>query len=192
MSTIVLERPAILFACRRGLLYEKQPNGQEISIIAAWDEPQALEVIQEFRGGIYSVAGPLIAVSGGKNIHRSDPKSYHIVVVKGSDLVGCARYERIFRPLRQCWVELGGFAIAPNLRGSRVVLAIIKKAKEMATIFGDTKFYAHASVQYGSSSILRKLGGHTVSQYWDPEYKRNVDVLEIDFQPDSGIEGHNC
>lgn len=157
---------------RTGALYERRGD-REISVVEQRAVTAALiEAIQQFRGSIYSLGGPIDAVVDGRNVHAADPVSDHILLVEAG-IIGCARYER-----RADCVELGGFVVAPFAR-PRATLAIVLKVKEWAALCGDKRFIARASVEAGSASILRKFGARVLTTYYEPAYKRHAELIEI-------------
>jgi hypothetical protein len=164
-------------AMRAGLVYERQ-GVREIAVCAAWRYPEIIDVVREFRGQIYSENGPVDAVRNGRDEHPDDPDSYHVLLAQNGVLRGCARYCR-----RNKTVQLGGWVIARELRGTRAAVDIIRVTTALARSFGDTHFVAQASVRYGSASILRKLGGRVVAEYWAPAYHRYLATIEIVLPP---------
>ncbi len=160
-------------AVRAGLFYQRRGE-REIAICAAWLHPEIIDPVRLFRGRIYTENGLVDAVRNGRDEHPDDPDSYHILLTENGVINGCARYCR-----RNGSVALGGWVVAAKLRGTRAVLEIINATIELARRLGDTHFIAQASVRYGSASILRKLGGRVLAEYWEPAYQRDLETIEI-------------
>lgn len=132
---------------------------------------ELLEEIQRFRAGVY---GCIPAVVDGLHIHSSDSTSYHVLVRENGVLSATARYTRLVDH-----VDLGGLCI--KARGSRDVLRIIEAMLSLAGRLGDRIFMAHASVEAGSASILRKVGGLPLGPaVWSEGYLDHYEVIRID------------
>lgn len=83
--------------------------------------------------------------------------------------------------------EVGGWAIAPDRRNSRVSLDIILAAFGLLTLLGGGVGLATATVRHGSASILRRLGLYSMSAegqelplYYDPKYRCEMELLSFD------------
>lgn len=90
--------------------------------------------------------------------------------------------------LRQVsYVEVGGWAIAPEYRFStealRTALATYALARNLGGCLGITT----ATVRHSSSAILRKIGGASLQwdgeelpAYYDPQYRCDMEILRFD------------
>jgi hypothetical protein len=83
--------------------------------------------------------------------------------------------------------EVGGWAIAPDRRNSRVSLDIILAAFGLLNLLGGGVGLATATVRHGSASILRRLGlspmsaeGQELPVYYDPNYRCEMELLSFD------------
>lgn len=95
------------------------------------------------------------------------------------------------------FVEVGGWALAEELRlsseGLRIALASYALGRKLGGCIGLTT----ATVRHCSSSILRKLGGSSmrigdleIPKYYDPQYKCDMEILRFDSsQPNPRYEG---
>ncbi len=96
--------------------------------------------------------------------------------------------------LRQVsYVEVGGWAIAPEYRFSmealRTALATYALARNLGGCLGITT----ATVRHSSSSILRKIGGSSLQwdgaelpPYYDPQYGCEMEILRFDSNSPAG------
>jgi hypothetical protein len=164
-------------AIKTGSLYERQ-GMREIAVIPPNHLTfNLIDCIQLFRGEAY---GGVEAVRNGRNLHSSDAVSTHIILVEEDRLIGTVRYEQLKHSAART-VELGGFVVAKECRRGRATLLLVQKVREYALSCGDQRFFASASVEFGSASILRKFGARTIAQYFEPNYQRNVERVEIFF-----------
>ncbi len=166
-------------AIRDGALYECY-GAREIGVVYQHAmTPELLTVIQRFRGAAYETEGPVPGVVSGRNVSPDDVSSDHILLIEGDNLIGCARYTPKRPKTSISCVELGGFVVAHSVRQGRATLLIVNKVRELASLRGDLRFIARASVQFGSASILKKFGARVLSQYYEPAYRRDAELLEI-------------
>ncbi|MDR3702204.1 MAG: hypothetical protein P4L56_21335 [Candidatus Sulfopaludibacter sp.] len=96
--------------------------------------------------------------------------------------------------LRQVsYVEVGGWAVAPEYRFStealRTALATYALARNLGGCLGITT----ATVRHASSSILRKIGGSSLQwdgkelpAYYDPQYRCEMEILRFDSKSPAG------
>lgn len=157
-----------------GLLYTRIADKEISVLIPGIISSTILEALERFRGEAY---GKVPAVVDGRDIRCSDANAYHVLMINKTGIIGSARY------LRGPVVQLGGFVIRRDFRGSTVVLKIIAKIKELASHLGDSIFHANASIEFGSASILRRLGGKVIKTYFDESYQRNVELIEFRLDP---------
>jgi hypothetical protein len=84
-------------------------------------------------------------------------------------------------------VEFGGWAIAKELRGTSEAARMALASYAFCQIAGGCFGLTTATVQHGSSSILRRIGGRSlvadgeaIPQYFDPEYNCEMELLRFD------------
>jgi hypothetical protein len=85
------------------------------------------------------------------------------------------------------YVEIGGWALAPELRGSAEALHTVLSIYALAQLQGGALGVTTATVRNGSASILRRLGGRPLEwdgaalpPYYDPAYRCGMEVLRFD------------
>jgi hypothetical protein len=85
------------------------------------------------------------------------------------------------------YVEVGGWALMPELRGSLGALRIVLATYSLARALGGCIGIATATQRHGSSSILRRIGGRPLSaggvdlpSYYDPKYGCEMEILRFD------------
>ena len=86
------------------------------------------------------------------------------------------------------FAEVGGWALAEELRYSMAALEIFVNICALARLFGGAVAVTTATFRHHSSSILRKLGGHglvtkegiELPSYYDPKYKCEMEILRFD------------
>ena len=83
--------------------------------------------------------------------------------------------------------EVGGWAIAPDRRHTKLSLESILVAYGLLKLLGGGVGLATATVKHGSSSILRRLGllpmssqGEDLPSYYDPHYRSEMELLRFD------------
>lgn len=94
---------------------------------------------------------------------------------------------RVARALGMSYVELGGWALAEEWRGTKAALKILLASYAWATLMGGCLCACTATVRHGSSSILRRIGGDTLRydgerlpKYLDPAYGCEMEILRFD------------
>jgi hypothetical protein len=85
------------------------------------------------------------------------------------------------------YVEIGGWALAEQWRGSRAALEILVGSYALAHFWGGALGACTATVRHGSSSMLRRLGGtglklagEELPPYEDPQYGCKMELLRFD------------
>lgn len=85
------------------------------------------------------------------------------------------------------YVEIGGWALAEDWRGTRAALEILVASYALAHLWGGCLGACTATARHGSSSILRRIGGssfqvqgETLPAYEDPQYGCQMELLRFD------------
>lgn len=85
------------------------------------------------------------------------------------------------------YVEVGGWALTPELRCSTAAVTIALTAFAMAERLGGCMGITTATRNHGSASILRRLGGRPLEcegvplpSYFDPQYNCEMEILRFD------------
>jgi hypothetical protein len=85
------------------------------------------------------------------------------------------------------YVEIGGWALAPDLRGSAEAVQTVLSTYALAQLQGGALGITTATERNGSASILRRLGGRPLEwaggalpPYYDPAYGCGMEVLRFD------------
>ncbi len=85
------------------------------------------------------------------------------------------------------FVEVGGWALRPDLRCSVEALRIALATYSLARTLGGCIGIATATQRHGSSSILRRIGGRPLRcggidlpSYYDPQYGCEMEILRFD------------
>jgi hypothetical protein len=85
------------------------------------------------------------------------------------------------------YVEVGGWALGPALRGSADAIRIALATYSLARILGGCIGITTATKRHCSASILRKIGGRRVRigevempPYYDPHYACEMELLRFD------------
>lgn len=85
------------------------------------------------------------------------------------------------------YVEVGGWALAPELRRSREALRIALATYGLARALGGCIGITTATRRHCSSEILRRIGGSSLQAnrtdlppYYDPQYRCEMEVLRFD------------
>jgi hypothetical protein len=85
------------------------------------------------------------------------------------------------------YVEIGGWALAPELRGSAEAVHTVLSTYALAQLQGGALGITTATERNGSASILRRLGGRPLEwdgaalpPYYDPAYRCGMEVLRFD------------
>lgn len=85
------------------------------------------------------------------------------------------------------YVEVGGWAIAPERRYTAEALRVALATYGLAQLLGGCIGITTATVKHCSSAILRRIGGRslespagTLPSYYDPAYKCEMEVLGFD------------
>jgi len=109
------------------------------------------------------------------------------------DAIG-AELERA-RHLRYAYVEMGGWVVAKELRRSIEAARMVATAYALARFLGGALGITTATTKHASSSILRRLGGSSLSAlgtdlpaYFDPQYQCEMEILRFD----SSHPGKRC
>lgn len=85
------------------------------------------------------------------------------------------------------YVEIGGWALAEEWRGTRAALEIVVASYALAHLWGGSLGSCTATARHGSSSILRRIGGSSfevagqpLPAYEDPQYGCRMELLRFD------------
>jgi hypothetical protein len=85
------------------------------------------------------------------------------------------------------YVEVGGWALLPDLRRSVEALRIALATYSLARTLGGCIGIATVTQRHASSSILRRIGGRPLSAggvdlppYYDPQYGCDMEILRFD------------
>jgi len=85
------------------------------------------------------------------------------------------------------FVEVGGWALTPDLRCSTEALRIALATWALARVLGGCVGVTTATRRHCSASILRKIGGHSLvvdgqelPHYFDPAYGCEMEILRFD------------
>jgi predicted GNAT family N-acyltransferase len=85
------------------------------------------------------------------------------------------------------YVEIGGWALAEEWRGTRAALEILVGSYALAHLWGGCLGSCSATVRHGSSSMLRRIGGSSLRAsstelpaYEDPQYGCLMELLRFD------------
>jgi predicted GNAT family N-acyltransferase len=85
------------------------------------------------------------------------------------------------------YVEIGGWALSKEWRGTRAALEILVASYALAQLWGGSLGSCMATVRHHSSSILRRIGGSSfeingerVPAYDDPYYGCTMELLRFD------------
>ena len=94
---------------------------------------------------------------------------------------------RIARSEGVLYVELGGWALAEEWRGTMAALKMLVASYAWATLMGGCRCACTATVRHGSASILRRIGGEALEchgqelpPYEDPAYGCTMELLRFD------------
>ncbi|HZU28598.1 MAG TPA: hypothetical protein VFA04_23945 [Bryobacteraceae bacterium] len=95
------------------------------------------------------------------------------------------------------YVEVGGWALTPELRCSTEALRIALATWALARVMGGCIGVTTATRRHCSASILRKIGGRSLvvdgqelPHYFDPSYECDMEILRFDSdRPNQRFEG---
>lgn len=90
------------------------------------------------------------------------------------------------------YVEVGGWALAEEWRGTRAALEILVGSFALGQIWGGAIGSCTATARHSSSSMLRRLGGENfelmgeaIPAYEDPHYGCTMELLRFDYRTPS-------
>lgn len=93
------------------------------------------------------------------------------------------------RDSRLCYVEVGGWALSEEWRGTRAALEILVGSYALGQLWGGCLGSCTATARHSSSSMLRRLGGQSfevagqsLPSYNDPEYECVMELLRFDYR----------
>lgn len=96
---------------------------------------------------------------------------------------------RRIREEKLSYVEVGGWALAEEWRGTRAALEILVGSFALAQIWGGAMGSCTATVRHSSSSMLRRLGGSSfeisgdpIPAYEDAHYGCTMELLRFDYR----------
>jgi predicted GNAT family N-acyltransferase len=85
------------------------------------------------------------------------------------------------------YVEIGGWALSEEWRGTRAALEILVASYALAPLWGGCLAACTATVRHSSASILRRIGGSSfeiggeqLPPYGDPRYGCTMELLRFD------------
>jgi len=85
------------------------------------------------------------------------------------------------------FVEVGGWAIAENLRGTTEAIRIALATFALGHCLGGCIGLTTATARHSSATLLRRIGGRPLSvdntelpKYFDPEYECEMEILRFD------------
>jgi hypothetical protein len=88
------------------------------------------------------------------------------------------------------YVEVGGWALAPEWRGTKAAMDILAGSYALGELWGGCLGVATATVRHGSASILRRMGGTSLQAdgedlppYYDPQYGCDMELLRFTRTP---------
>jgi hypothetical protein len=89
------------------------------------------------------------------------------------------------RDLGYWYVEMGGWAIAEELRCTTEAVRMVVTIYALARMMGGALGISTVTTRHGSSSILRRLGGSSLGEqeattYYDPNYQCEMEILRFD------------
>jgi hypothetical protein len=91
------------------------------------------------------------------------------------------------RRLRVAYVEVGGWALAPEFRGTSEALRIALGSFSLARLLGGCIGVTTATERHCSASILRRIGGQPlkvqgieIPRYFDPRFDCEMEILRFD------------
>lgn len=137
--------------------------------------PDLVDAVQVFRGGIYAADGAVSLDAAGRHVEAIDALAFHLVLTDCQGVGACLRYHQRGRGV----ARLGGWAVAEHLRGSTAGVRLVLAAFALARRLGDSRGFATATVRHGSADILRRLGGRLIVQYFDAAYGCEMQFLEF-------------
>jgi predicted GNAT family N-acyltransferase len=132
-------------------------------------------------------------------VHTGDV-SYDRLRISHSPLAGCPDWGskvrsaveedlRRVRDARINYVEVGGWALSEQWRGTRAALEILVGSYALGQLWGGCIGSCTATVRHSSSSMLRRLGGQSfelagecLPSYNDPEYECVMELLRFDYR----------
>jgi hypothetical protein len=118
--------------------------------------------------------------------------------VSRAPLATCPAWGRVFRAsvnselksAREAgfpYLEIGGWALAPEIRGTAEALKSVLAIYALGSLQGGALGISTATERNGSSSILRRLGGRPLESggsalppYYDENYRCGMEVLRFD------------
>jgi hypothetical protein len=88
------------------------------------------------------------------------------------------------------YAEIGGWALAPEWRGTKAALDILAGSYALGELWGGCLGVATATVRHGSASILRRMGGSSLQAdgedlppYFDAQYGCDMELLRFTRSP---------
>lgn len=134
--------------------------------------------------------------------------AFHKLTVRNSALAHSAQWGDAFREAVAgdmqrahrrgvAYAEVGGWALAPELRRTREALRIALATYGLARALGGCIGITTATLRHCSSTILRRIGGESLRanqmelpRYFDPQYGCEMEVLRFDSIQSAGrLEG---
>ena len=147
-----------------------------------------------------------VAACGRLVFHRPDA-GFSELLVSHCALAHTERWGYILRRVveaelrsarEQCmqFAELGGWAIAKELRCSTEAVRMVLAGYALGQTLGGVRGISTVNTQHHSSSILRRIGGSPLSMngievpsFYEPQYRAELEILRFDaFQPNPRYE----
>lgn len=140
--------------------------------------PELVAAVQQFRGSVYLEDGAILQLEKGRHVEALDENSYHIVYLHRGEIKACLRYKRDYRG-GSSQARIGGWAVAPEMRGTRLAVRLALTAVRLARDLGDQYGTATATTRHDSAEILKRLGGRSLRRYYDATYGCEMELLEF-------------
>jgi hypothetical protein len=87
------------------------------------------------------------------------------------------------------YVEISGWALSEEWRGTRAALDIVTGSYALAALWGGCLASCTATVRHGATSVLRRIGGasfevsgEALPPYEDPRYGCTMELLRFDYR----------
>lgn len=125
---------------------------------------------------------------------------YHDLVISRSQIAKDSKWQTIVqraiqadlvsaREHRLRYLEIGGWALAHHCRHTRAALDLLVGSFALGSLWGGCLGCCTATVRHASSSMLRRLGGQSLTYrdavvpvYYDQAYKCEMELLRFDYR----------
>jgi hypothetical protein len=165
-----------------------------------------LDSLGRHRSDLDEKAWHLVVVSGGNrvtgcvryHVHPSNVSFQRLSVRRAAAASGCKKWAHRVKTAVEgelasarhhsfSLVEIGGWVLEPELRGSAEGIRMALGTFAWGQIAGGCLGITTATVKHGSSSMLRRIGGsplrafgEPLPRYYDPDYNCEIDMLRFD------------